>query len=414
MSAGGFVVPIHRQVEGVAIITQETQNTPLIGGFMPVSVSPVGWTSGAAKSGSQDASGRTSRARSRSWGLTPAPGAYSRLVAWRSGADWFDALMDCLATIEGDAARRRRRVSVRRVLAVARAYWTYADQDTGRGVTVSHGRVGRQLGICTKTVQRATRILEELGFAVTLIEGRYLDTTQRQEAFAQHGRAQLRAASTRALIMPKPVNVHLPHRGLVLNNSLLPGMVKNQRASARRTDAPRPPALNEQKAAKPVSHRRSWQPWSTQMYRFGQDLAARLPWLTHRRSVASVCAMLDRAGIDPAQWSVTSLIQRINTGIIRVKIARTLDGAQQRDPIAYTAWLIGQTIDPTAPTPAEEAEIAAARRAQRMTEADAERQAEAARVAAIDHDEVDRIIAQMKADIAQKNRLTRQRRGHQL
>ena len=82
---------------------------------------------------------------------------------------------------------------MRRVLAVARAYWTYADQDTGRGVTASHERGGRQLGICTKTVQRATRILEELGYAVTLIEGRYLTAAERQQARAHHGGTQLQS-----------------------------------------------------------------------------------------------------------------------------------------------------------------------------------------------------------------------------
>lgn len=349
--------------------------------------------------------------RSGSWGLTPAPGSYGPLVAWRSGADWFDALMDCLATTEGETIRRRRRVSVRRVLAVARAYWTYADQDTGRGVTVSHERVGRQLGICTKTVQRATRILEELGYAVTLIEGRYLTVAERRQARAHHGGAQLRAASTIALVMPKPRNVHLPHRGRFLKKSSLPGWVKNQRASARRTDASRPPALNNQKLAKSATRQRSWTPWPADMYRFALDLAARLPWLTHRRHPSAVCAMLHRAGIDPAQWTPAALIKRIDAGTARAGIPRTLDGAQQCDPIAYTAWLIAQTIDPAAPTPVEEAEILAARRARRIAEADAERKAEAARVAAIDHDEVDRIIAQMKADIAKQSRAKRHTRS---
>lgn len=365
---------------------------------------------------SQERSSAAGRAGSGgSWSLPVTEGAYALIPCWLGSTHWFDALLDALATPEGEAKRARAKVRATTLLAIANEYRKWADHATGRGVSVCHARLREAVGRkSNKTIQRATRLLEALGFLVTVVEGRYLTQTEREAAFQLHGHRQIKAGSVVALTLP-PVdnpcaqnqNVHLPGTGEDLNNTPVNQVVKNQRASARRTGATRPTASNEQEPAKSGGSRRARTVWPAEMYGFAVELAKRLPWLTHRRHPTAVCAMLHRAGIDPAQWTPDALIRRVDAGVIRAGITRTLDGAKQRDPIAYTAWLIGQTIDPAAPTPAEEAQIIAARRAQRIAHADAERAAEAARIAAIDHEEVDRIIEQMHADAAAATQRTR-------
>jgi hypothetical protein len=374
----------------------------------------------SAKTGTVDSPGTGAHAASErpygecpgSWNLEAPPGAYALIPAWSSGAVWFDAVLDALSTPEGAEKRRTAKVAPDTLLRVARADWKAADALTGRGVATAHETVADALGMSAKTVQRARRLLELLGMAVTVVKGRYLTVQERKEAHAAHGGHQLRAASLRALTMPRPVeNVHLPRRGEVLKETLVSKNLPT-RASARATAAARPPALTTTKKNRP-SRSVTTQPRPLELQRFAARLVdgderdtspRRLPWVLRStgggsvRHIGTLCNVLSSAGIDPHRWRPKEVIEAIDqwhksTG------RRTLAGAAA-DPLRYLAWQLAQAIDPAAPTPSEQARIRSAHGDARRAEHERETAAERERMANVDHEEVARIIAQMKADVA--------------
>lgn len=361
--------------------------------------------------------------RSGSWSPEPAPGTYGPLPAWTSGAHWFDALMDVLATSTGEELRRAARVAPDTLLRVARADWLVADVDTGRGVTTAHETVAAALGMCGKTVQRARALMESLGFAATVLEGRYLTRAERHEAHAAHGGRQLRVASTRALIMPRPVttiaavptsrtietfgsveNVHLPRRRPLTSTT----PVKRHsptRGEPRSEAASRQPRRRSD--AKRNSTGRPAVPRSIELQRFAAALAQRIPWLARGVHIGHVVGMLDRTGIDVSEWSVEGLMFAMNTWLSRDG-RRVPETFTSRNALGFYGWVIRRVIT-------EHSQLDTARRvadAQRDADrarAAAERAAEAARLASIDKDEVDHIIAQMKADQREFKRAARER-----
>lgn len=372
------------------------------------------------KSAPQEPISRPNGERSGSWSLGAPEGAYGAVVAWTSGAAWFDALMDALASPAGEERRREAHVAAGTLLRVARADWLAADARTGRGVTTAHETVAIALGMSAKTVQRSRALMEALGFAVTIVEGRYLTTAEREAARATHGGHQVRAASLRALTMPKPPaveDVHLPRRGEVVGFSPV-GEKSPTRASARTTAAPRPPARRKR-----VRPKTEPAPRSIALQRFAarlvdgerRDVAERrMPWLLDGRSgrrqhIGALCDVLAGAGIDPTRWTPRELVEAIDRW--HQEHARPTLAGGSRDPLRYFAWQLRQAIDPAAPTPSEEVEIRRAQRAAERAQRAAERDAERARIEAIDQEEVARVIAQMRADMEAERRTRRRRPG---
>ena len=360
-------------------------------------------------SGPQDALRSPIAERSGSWSLEPSAGAYAPIPAWTSSAAWFDAVMDALSTPEGEEFRRRAKVAPDTLLRVANADRAAADGSTGRGVCTAHETVASVLGMCKKTVQRARGLLEALGLAVTVVEGRYLTRAERAAAKRTHGGRQVRAASVRALTMPKrtPVeNVHLPRRGaLSLKSPYLE--IKQTRVAARKSAASRrPPASTKNLTQKPFSS--PCQPRSLAVQRFAGQLVARMRWLGDGRHIGRVCQMLEQCQVDPARWTVSAFIEAINRGNTRAGVT-IVDPAGQRDPVAYLAWQIRRAIDPNEPTLTEEAQLRAlqarAEREARRAEADAE----AVRWANRDQVEIDATIAVMHAQQAEWERQNRYR-----
>jgi hypothetical protein len=327
--------------------------------------------------------------RAASWSLTPADGAYATVVAWTSGAAWFDALMDALATPHGEECRRSVKVAGDTLLRVARADWLSADVDTGRGVSTAHETVALQLGMCKRTVQRSRELMELLGFAVTIQVGRYLTTAERAAAHQVHGGRQYRAASIRALTLPIPSpveNVHLPSPRE--GESLTPVLKSSPtRASARRSAAPRP--QHGQKTVKKQNQDRRPRPLEDQ--RLAGELAARLPWLSPGRHVGTVSNFLARLHLSSHDWTAHGLLDALNRFCTETGV-RMVDPQTHRDPAAYLAWLIKSAttagVNPNRQRQAQDAERRAAERAAR---AEADRK-EAERVAAIDWNEVARIL----------------------
>jgi hypothetical protein len=350
-------VPIYLNRKGAAIVPHTFASARVDRAVASSAVSPVG--DRAASTGS--------------WSLPVRDGAYGPIPAWTSGNAWFDELMDVLATAAGEELRRRARVARDTLLQIARADWLSADAGTGRGVTTAHETVAVMLGMSSKTVQRGRRLMEALGFAVTVAEGRYLTVAEREAAHELHGGRQVRAASVRALTMPKPAaveNVHLPRRGPSLKK---PPFKRSslRRASAKLEVATRP---RHQRGRGFVRKTHDEGPRSLAAQQLAGRLVARMPWLSRERHIGHVCSMIDRAGIDPAGWTVDGLLRRIEDRN-RALGQTVLDPAVQRDPLAYFGWLLRRSIDPAEPSEREmiqlREEARAIERVERMAARDA-------------------------------------------
>lgn len=338
-----------------------------------------------------------SRERRGSWSLPAPTGAYAELPAWRSAAAWFDAVMDALRTPQGEELRRAARVAGDTLLRVAYADRLAADRLTGRGVTTAHETVAVQLGMSAKTVQRARHLLEALGLAVTVVEGRYLTSAERVAARRTHGSDQVRAASTRALIMPaaaaagspSPVkNVQLPSSpsGEQVTH-VLERSPKRARTRAARGTASRRPAMTKIPAGDSP-------PRPLAVQRLAAQLVQRMPWVNRGRHVGRVCDLVERLGLVDRGWTVQQIVDAIedHTHSAGVRLASP---DEQRDPLAYLAWLVGKAVPADELAPFER--VAQERRA-RLAAVAAAASIDAERRAQIDseHDAIDTVIASMR------------------
>lgn len=340
--------------------------------------------------------GGVSRKRERSWSLPAPSGAYAELPAWRSASAWFDAVMDALRTPRGDELRRVARVAPDTLLRVAYADRSAADRLTGRGVSTAHETVAAQLGMSAKTVQRARHLLEALGLAVTVAEGRYLTSAERTAARRAHGSSQVRAASTRALVMPAaaaaripgPVkNVQLPSSPLGEQVSHVPERSpKRAKTRAARGTATRRPASTE-------GNRPDRAPRAIAVQRIAATLVHRMPWLSRGRHVGRVCDLVERLGLVERGWTAQQLVDAIEdyTQSAGVRLASPDD---QRDPLAYLAWLVRKAAPVHDLAPFEKL---ARQRHARLVESAAQLAADAARRAEIDAEEgsISAVIAMM-------------------
>ncbi|WP_104081106.1 hypothetical protein [Cryobacterium sp. Y11] len=325
-------------------------------------------------------------------------------MAWTSGASWFDALMDCLATPHGEECRRLAKVAAGTLLRVARADWLSADVATGRGVSTAHETVAAELGMSGKTVQRARELLETLGFSVTIAVGRYLTRRERTTAHQVHGGRQYRAASLRALTLPKkkPVeNVQLPSPRE--GKSLSP-VVKSSptRARARRPVASLPPQGSTKHKRR--GHDRKPRPFIDQ--RLAAELVTRLPWLNKGRHIGTVSLFLRRLGVTGHDWTAHGLLAAVDQFCASTG-ARNVDPRAHRDPAAYLAWLINQARAAGAEPNRTRHAAAAARRAVEQAARAEDTREEAERVAAIDQEAVQAILDQMRRDFPKRIRPTR-------
>lgn len=355
-----------------------------------------------------------------SWTLPAPEGAYGALVAWQSAEAWFDALMDVLRTPEGEGHRRRARVAADTLLRVAYDDRRSADQLTGRSVATAHETVAERLGMSSKTVQRARHLLEALGLAVTVVEGRYLTTSERRQARAKHGGRQVRAASTRALVMPagyRPPapsvdnvdedsaaveNVQLPPReGVKSSSHLSKRSPRRAHARAREATASRRPA--ETKVSGASGPR---EPRGLDLQRLAAALCHRMPWLDRRgRHVGQLCDLIERHGLAGQGWTVTRLLDEIDRRARELRL-RVVAIDDQRDPLAYFAWLLRATIPDGAAAPQLVVDEDRRRRLDRQAFERAQDAARRAQLAA-DEDAIVAAIASMHAQFPTRPRRRR-------
>jgi len=335
------------------------------------------------------------RVNPRSWTLPAPEGAYARVPVWSSKMAWFDALLDALAAPEGESARCAAKVDANTFLRVARADWLAADSRTGRGVATSHQTVATQLGMSAKTVKRCRDLLIALGFAVVIAEGRHLEAAERAEAKKLHGREQDRAASLRALTIPRPTapveNVTPPRRGSVKSTSYSSEMVKHQRARARVAGnlplkpSSRPAGAQNTAAARPSNDKsnpppapRGRTPWPRAQFEFAVELQRRVPSL-HGQKAGTICLILQRAGIDTSRWTVSELLHAIDLSASARGGLTFASTSAQRTPVGYFLTVLRNSIDPAAQTPTELREAARKAALERQAAERARTQLEAAR-----------------------------------
>lgn len=234
--------------------------------------------------------------RGKSW--HPEPHRPQERECWLSAGSWLTDLRLALLSTVGKTVRARFGGRVETVLDVAAVDAASAEARTGRGVSTAHETVAARLGCSRRTVQRARRIMEELGFVRLIEVGRHLTREERAAAREYHGRHQVNIASERALVQPRrePVEVGcqlrfvtLPRRGLV-----------TRRSSASRSRPTRAGAH----AARP----------SIEVQRLAADLARKFPDLGDGH-IGRLCVALERLGIDSEGWDaqdVAEAITRLN------------------------------------------------------------------------------------------------------
>lgn len=348
-----------------------------------------------------------SPARGGSWTLPAPAGAYSELPAWSSAEAWFDALLDVLSTPEGEECRAAAKVARDTLLRVAYADRKSADQLTGRGVATAHETVAAQLGMSTKTAQRARRLLERLGLAATVVEGRYLTTAERAAATARHGGRQDRAASTRALIMPREVvmvaprrpveNVHLPSPRTVKSSSRVNDLSPTRALTrTRKATAPRRPARTTRKP--PI---RSTRPRTLGVQKLADELATRMPWLLRGgKHIGHLCDVLDRLQLVEHGWTALQIRERIDAHN-RSTSTKSAAPSEQRDPLSYFAWMLRRAIAPGDLSPTAEAIAQRDRNLAAQRAAAAERAARRAQLEA-QRPEIEAEIAKMHAQFPRR------------
>lgn len=345
-----------------------------------------------------------SRERRGSWALPAPEGVYAGLPAWWSAEAWFDAVLDALRTSAGEDLRRAARVAPDTLLRVAYADRLSADRATGRDVTTAHETVAAELGMSAKTVQRARHLLEALGLAVTVAPGRYLTNAERDQARETHGSGQIRAASTRALVMPAPAvvsndseirppvkNVHLPSSPLgeqvshVLENS-----PTRAQARTREGTAPRRPAMT-----KKTNGAVREAPRAIAVQQLAAQIAQRMPWLDRGVHIGRLCSLIERLQLVDRGWTVQQLVDSIDAQV-RAGGIRVADPDQQRDPLGYLAWMLRTAVPAGEISPFEQV---ARERRERAEKVLAQHAAAAARRAEIEsqQDAIEATIAAMRS-----------------
>lgn len=315
----------------------------------------------------------TRSCRGRAWRPSDGPRLPATVPVWSNAAGWLDALSAAVRTPEGEELRAAAKVRVDTLLDVAAADARAADSRTGRGVTTAHETVAKALGCSSKTVQRARCLIEALGYARTVVVGRYLTTEERAEANAHHGGDQRRMASERALLVPRPTsNVHLPRGGSVTSHlpsrSDLP-----KRASARAGAASRQPSTTR-------STRRCPPRPTMSVQRLAAGIAQRLPWLA-RGHIGSLCRTLTVLGLDDTGWSAHDVLDMLDRRNVQLGLY-SLTSSSQRDPLALFAHQVrAALVDVDEPPRLRRSREAAARAAARAA-THAEREAEDARLEA--------------------------------
>lgn len=271
---------------------------------------------------------------------------------WWGKTRWLNALGKALESERGRAAcsniagpnsRRPQSIRPATVMDVAVIEARTADHATGRNVCTSNKTVADILGCCPRTVQRARGVINRLGFAIVVDRGRYLTRDERTAAFEIHGRRQVRCASERALIMPKPMTsenkkVRLPRSGVEVSKETSRFITQ---APASRAAGNQAMKQGPQKSAETPSkpRRRSSQRFDLATKKLAAGLAARLQVLCQGKHIGSLCRILAHHGMNSDGWTPGDVLRLIEDRN-KERGLYTLAFANQRDPLGLFAYAL--------------------------------------------------------------------------
>lgn len=233
--------------------------------------------------------------------------AYKGLRSPTSIAAWLAATEAVLATPAGENHRRRISMSRGTFLKAIRAEAQFANRRTGRGVATSHETLARALGMSVSTARRARDLMIVLDCAVRVVTGRYLTIQERLEATALHGGVQLRAASVRALVIPK--------NAADVENEQLATASRFNPSTHQLNNSPRRGKPHSEAASRP-QHRRKRakfepgpiEPRPLPLQKLAAQLVYEIPWLPRDLSVLRVQRIIHRSGFDAVRFGYGDLM----------------------------------------------------------------------------------------------------------
>lgn len=339
--------------------------------------------------------------RPKSWSLPVSDGDLSEIVCWRGASHWLEAIELELISSSGLAARTvtagrsgRRTASIDSVMRYARVVSSYADRGTGRGVAVSNDTAAREAHLGVSTVRRSRAILEKLGYVQTVRTGRYLSREEQKNAREAHGGTQRKAASVRVLTLPKSALLetssvdgeHLSSSSpegrelLTVNSSHQTRYARRQRKNIQPKPCSRPRALPTQRLA--------------------AALMARIPWLRGVQHPGSVARIIELLAIDAKLWDVDDLLE-IDERLNAIAGRSAVEHSAVRNPLGLLRKFLSDVLSYAqahnhVPKSRRREQIAKVRQ-ERLEQQKTRQLEEDKRRAALDHDEIDRIIASMRS-----------------
>lgn len=247
--------------------------------------------------------GRTARtSRGKSW--RPASTSRPPRRCWLSAESWIAALGVALDTDTGREIRSQKGwVKTQTVLDVAAVDARAANGRTGRGVSTSHRHVSSQLRCSEKTVKRARQVIEILGFAVVVDQGRRLTREERAQAWKYHRGRQVNIASERALVVPRP-----ERQQSHLARQLVPLSRRDSVCTQESVATDRPTRAHAR--VRPNKHNPSPRP-RLSVQRLAAELVSICPDLAGNH-IGSLCRALERLGLDDKGWTGRDIVEEIS------------------------------------------------------------------------------------------------------
>jgi hypothetical protein len=304
-------------------------------------------------------------ARRSSVGLSPAPGLQGTLPVWWSAADWTQLEVPAAVWAHRDLCREHH-VAPDTVIAVARGMAAFADTKTGRDCRPTNDRLVERVRASLSTVQRARRVLKELGLVVEVVRGRSIMTRAERLAVWAAGSTARTIAATFALCSrpggrrnPQPhlrsVDGDTPPKGLRVGTSLT--LKSAHLRSKNRTSDEAAPRLAPTGRSE---RRRGGDPAARDL---AEGVRRRLPWLraVSARRLAPALTKFARASWSPVD------VERGVAELLAIRGRRSVP-ADLVVPAAYFAALL-RNLDPAERPTADDDAYEAELRARELAEA---------------------------------------------
>lgn len=302
-------------------------------------------------------------------GITPDPGALSRLPVWWSAADWSELEVPAAVWSHRELCREHH-VDPETVVMVARGMAGFADKTTGRECRPTNARLREAVRVSQSTIQRARRVLKELGLVVVVVKGRsVLTRTERLSAWGR-GSSHRTIAAEFALCSRRAGRgrvrvIHRPHRLAVDDDHPPVGSREGTSLTSRITHL-RSQTEMRRTASRPASTKASGRPGPS-----GPDLATRrlaeatqrrLRWLSgvSARRITPTLSRFARAG-----WDARDVERGVADAMAALgwRLPRTF----KTTPAAYLARVL-RDVDPADRPGALDEWMAAEAEARRLAE----------------------------------------------